>query len=220
MSAKSTFEEQKMSFKSIDQSDSNQKETDEHLGLFKKLVDNATEAIGISTPEGHHWYQNAAFDALFGNIGQDPPTSVYGDEKVGREVFETIMAGGEWSGEAQMYAADGSVLDILLRAYAFTDETGRVLGLVGVHTDITTSKRSQELFKLVAQSTNDVFYEWDVQTDSLKWFSDIAVELGYTPGEVLPTIDGWIELIHPEDRAQLANAVEKHRTATHDINYL
>jgi PAS domain S-box-containing protein len=200
--------------------DSKRKQTEEHLKLFKKVVESATDAIGISTSEGRHWYQNPAFDALFGDIGEDPPATLYCDKNVGHEVFETIMAGREWIGEVQMYAADGRVLDILLRAYAFTDETGRVLGLVGVHTDITDSKRSQELFKLVAQSTNDVFYEWNVQTDSLQWFSDISIELGYAPGEVPPTINGWIEIIHPDDRPQLANAIEEHRTATHDINYL
>ncbi len=195
------------------------KQTEEHLKLFKKVVESASDAIGISTPEGRHWYQNPAFDALFGDIGEDPPATLYCDKNAGREVFETIMAGGEWSGEVQMYAADGRILDILLRAYAFTDETGKVLGLVGVHTDITDSKRSQELFKRVAQSTNDVFYEWNVQTDTLRWFSDISTELGYTPGEVEPTINGWIALIHPDDRPQLANAVKEHRTATYDINY-
>jgi PAS domain S-box-containing protein len=220
MAEKTTREERKKRVKASEQSDYNRKQTEENLRLFKKVVESATDAIGISTPEGHHWYQNAAFDTLFGDIGGDPPATLYCDENVSCEVFSTIMAGGEWSGEVQMYAADGRVLDILLRAYAFTDETGRVLGVVGLHTDITTSNRSQELFKLVAQSTNDVFYEWNVQTDSLQWFSDISAELGYAPGEVPPTINGWIELIHPDDRPQLADAVVKHRIATHDINYL
>jgi PAS domain S-box-containing protein len=220
MSEKTTREGQKKRDKALEQSEFNCKQTEENLKLFKNVVDSATDAIGISTPGGRHWYQNTAFDALFGNIGGSHPVTLYCDKNVGREVFETIMAGGEWSGEVQMYAADGRVLDILLRAYAFTDETGQVLGLVGVHTDITSSNRSQELFKLVAQSTNDVFYEWDVQTDSLKWFSDISAELGYASGEVPPTINGWIELIHPDDRPQLADAVMKHRTATQDINYL
>ena len=212
MSEKATPEEGEKIIKGTEQLDSNRKQTEEHLKLFKKVVESATDAIGISTSEGRHWYQNPAFDALFGDIGEDPPATLYCDKNAGREVFETIMAGGEWSGEVQMYAADGRVLDILLRAYAFTDETGKVLGLVGVHTDITASKRSQELFKRVAQSTNDVFYEWNVQSDSLQWFSDISTELGYAPGEVPPTINGWIELIHPDDRPQLANAVKKHRT--------
>ncbi|MDX2446708.1 MAG: PAS domain S-box protein [Desulfobacterales bacterium] len=220
MSEKTTREERKKRDKALEQSDYNCKQTEENLKLFKKVVDSATDAIGISTAEGRHWYQNAAFDALFGDVGGDPPATLYCDKNRGAEVFETIMAGGEWSGEVQMYAADGRVLDILLRAYAFADETGRVLGLVGVHTDITTSNRSRELFKRVAQSTNDVFYEWNVQTDALQWFSDISAELGYAPGEVPPTINGWIELIHPDDRPQLADAVMKHRTATHDISYL
>ncbi|MGD8268352.1 MAG: PAS domain S-box protein, partial [Desulfobacterales bacterium] len=220
MSENVTRQKQEKKVKAFDQSNCNRQLTEENLQLFKKVVESATDAIGISTPEGRHWYQNAAFDALFGDIGEDPPATLYCDENVGSDVFETIMAGGEWSGEVQMYAADGRILDILLRAYAFTNETGRVLGLVGVHTDITASKRSQELFKLVAQSTNDVFYEWNVQTDSLQWFSDISTELGYAPGEVPPTINGWIELIHPDDRLQLTDAVMEHRTATHDINYL
>jgi PAS domain S-box-containing protein len=220
MAKKSTRGEGKKRGKELEQSDFTFKQAEENLKLFKKAVDSASDAIGISTPEGRHWYQNAAFDALFGDVGQDPPATLYHDKEVGREVFETIMGGGEWSGEVQMNAADGRIVDILLRAYAFTDENGQVLGLVGVHTDITASKRSQELFKSVAQATNDVFYEWNVQTDALRWFSDISAELGYAPGEVEPTIDGWIELIHPDDRPQLADAVEKHRTATHDINYL
>ncbi len=220
MSDKVVPPEQINRVKAFAQSDNNCKPIEENLELFKKVVESATDAIGISTPEGRHWYQNAAFDALFGDIGEDPPTKLYYDKNVGAEVFATIMAGGEWSGEVQMVAADGRVLDILLRAHAFTDEAGRILGLVGVHTDITASKRSQELFKLVAQSTNDVFYEWNVQTDSLQWFSDISAELGYAHGEVPPTINGWIELIHPDDRLQLADAVTKHRTATDDINYL
>jgi PAS domain-containing protein len=54
---------------------------------------------------------------------------------------------------------------------------------------------------------------------ALQWFSDISVELGYAPGEVPSTIDGWIELIHPDDRSQLADVVVLHRRATHDIEY-
>ncbi|HSR35693.1 MAG TPA: LytS/YhcK type 5TM receptor domain-containing protein, partial [Desulfurivibrionaceae bacterium] len=46
------------------------KQDEEMLGLFKVLVENASDAIGMSTPEGMHYYQNEAFTALFGNIGE------------------------------------------------------------------------------------------------------------------------------------------------------
>ncbi|MCP3955681.1 MAG: PAS domain S-box protein [Desulfobacterales bacterium] len=219
MPEKPTYAELEKRVAELEQSESANKQAQDYLELFKMTVASATDAIGISTPQGRHWYQNAAFDDLFGKIGDDPPVTLYCDENVGREVFETIMAGEEWSGEVQMRAKDGRILDILLRAYAFADESGRVLGLVGVHTDITAGKRMSELFKRVAQSTSNVFYEWDITTDSLHWFTDIAAELGYGPEEISPTIEGWINLIHPEDRRQLEGAVEEHRTSIRDINY-
>jgi PAS domain S-box-containing protein len=189
------------------------------LRLFKRVVDASTDAIGVSTADGRHWHQNAAFDALFGDVGDDPPATLYCDEAVGREVFGVIEAGGEWRGEVQMWAADGRRLDILLRAYALLDEAGEVLGLVGVHTDITRQKRETERLELLARATNDVFYEWDPTTDSLHWLTDIGVVLGYGAGQVAPTIEAWIELLHPDDRGQLADAVERHRTVTSPIDY-
>ena len=144
MYEKTTNVDCKQSVKTLEQSDDKHKQTQENLKLFKKIVESSTDAIGISTPGGRHWYQNAAFDSLFGNIGEDPPASLYCDNNVGSEVFETVKTDGEWSGEVQMFNADKRVLDILLRAYAIFDEAGRVQGLVGVHTVITERKKVEE----------------------------------------------------------------------------
>ena len=106
-------------------------------------MEHSSDAIGMSTPQGRHWYQNEAFDRLFGEIGQDPPASVYVDEKIGRQVFETIMAGGQWAGEVKMVDKSGRIVDILLRAFAIKDKGGQVVGLVGTHTDITARKQAE-----------------------------------------------------------------------------
>ena len=34
-------------------------------------------------------------------------------------------------------------------------------------------KRNEERFRLVAQSTSDIFYEWDLGRDTLEWFGGI-----------------------------------------------
>ncbi len=57
------------------------------------------------------------------------------------EVFRTIMSGKEWDGEVKMYAKDGQVLDIHLRAFPNKDDNGNITGIVGIHTDITKRKR-------------------------------------------------------------------------------
>lgn len=110
---------------------------------FREALDNASDAIGISTPQGVHYYQNNAFTDLFGDVGADPASTVYCDPEVGREVFRTIMAGSPWTGEVVMYGRDRRVLNVLLRAYAAKDSEGRVTSLVGIHTDITDRKRAE-----------------------------------------------------------------------------
>jgi len=117
---------------------------EEELRIFMESVENSSDAVGMSTPEGKHSYQNRAFDELFGPIGENPPDSVYVDPAVGHEVFRAIMAGGQWTGEVQMYAKDRRILDILLRAYANKDKSGRITALVGIQTDITERKRAEE----------------------------------------------------------------------------
>lgn len=126
----------------IDMTDRRRAET--ALVHFKNAVDAASDAIGISTPEGLHWYQNRAFDELFGEVGPDPPSRVYVDERIGREVFQAIMGGRQWTGEADMYGRHGDILRILLRAYAVSDDRGQVKSLVGIHTDITERKRHEK----------------------------------------------------------------------------
>lgn len=78
-------------------------------------------------------------------------------------------------------------------------------------------QRAEERFRHAAGIVSDLIYEWDVATDHLEWFGDIDACLGFEPGEIPRTIEAWIGLIHPEDRARLADAVERHRTSTQPI---
>ena len=123
------------------------KETEEEIRIFMESIDNSTDAIGMSTPEGKHFYQNKAFDALFGYVGENPPETLYANKQIGKEVFTTIMRGDIWIGEVEMYNYEGEILNILLRAYASKDNNGIVRVLVGVHTDITKQKKAEKALK-------------------------------------------------------------------------
>lgn len=202
------------------------KQAERTLGYFKTVVEHSSDAIGLSSPQGKHWYQNQTFDELFGDIGDDPPASVFVDPKTWREVFDTTMAGEPWAGEVKMRRQGGGIVDILLHAYPFKDERGEVLGLVGVHTDITkrkqnenTLKESELRLKIAGKASYDLVYEWDVAGDNLEWFGDLDGLLGFASGEISQNITAWLGLIHPEDQHLLKNAVEHHRTSTEPIHY-
>ena len=83
---------------------------------------------------------------------------------------------------------------------------------------IARLEKSERRFGLAARVASDLCYEWDVQTDRLRWWlGDLGEALGYEPGEIEETITGWMAVIHPEDRARLVDAVEVHRTSTKPI---
>ncbi len=177
-----------------------QDKTSEILRHFQQAVEASSDAIGMSTPDGQHYYQNEAFTNLFGRTVQQidgatgPPSTVYADEKIGREVFATIQKGDSWSGEVEMIGKDGCRLDLLLRAYSIKKNDGTVIGLVGVHTDITERKKTEEALRkneelenTCLNATNDMVFlmdsDWNILT-----VNDIAAGLlEKTPDELIGT---------------------------------
>lgn len=144
---------------------SERKKIEDQLKLFQVLVENASYAIGVSTPQGKHYYQNKAFDDLFGIIGDDPPSTLYVDKKIGKEVFRTIMAGGSWTGEVKMYDRFKNIVDINLKASAIKNTEGKIIGLVGIHENITSLKlmekilkENEERFRSIFNSTTDAVF--------------------------------------------------------------
>jgi PAS domain S-box-containing protein len=120
------------------------KRTQDKLKVFMESLHNSTDAIGMSDPEGKHYYHNHAFESLFGNVGENPPETLYVDKSVGDEVFSVITSGGSWTGEVQMYSKDQRILDVYLRAYSVKDARGNVSAVVGIHTDITERKMAEK----------------------------------------------------------------------------
>jgi len=168
------------------------KEAEDKLRLFKATIENSSDAIGMSTPQGQHYYQNKAFDDLFGAINSNTLENIYKDPDVRKKVFETIMTGKAWMGEIEMVSKEGDILNVLLRAYANHDNKGNITALVGIHTDITERKqivsalqKSEEKFRMLIESAADAFFQGD-EKGNIILVNDEAVKLtGYTTEEML-----------------------------------
>ncbi|MGA2683988.1 MAG: PAS domain S-box protein [Verrucomicrobiota bacterium] len=65
-----------------------------------------------------------------------------------------------------------------------------------------------ERFKLIARATNDVFWDWDLETNAV-WRSEGASKtFGYPPDELVSDINIWIHRIHPEDRSRVQEGIQ------------
>lgn len=181
--------------------------------LFRDLCENANDLIQSVTPEGRFLYVNLAWMKTLG----------YSSEEVdGLSVFDTIhpdshlhcmslmskLLRGEEIGTltADFRAKDGRRVPVEGSARC-TFEDGRPMATRGIFRDITLRK--------AAEAERDRLFTMSVDllcvagTDGFFKEVNPAFErvLGYTTTELLSR--GYLEFIHPEDRAESQHEVER-----------
>jgi PAS domain S-box-containing protein len=110
----------------------------------------------------------------------------------------------------------GQVRWLHSRGDVFTDATGQAARFLGVSVDITERKRSEEAVRAseerlrIATQTGKIgVWEWDILANRVTWTDSLYGMHGVTREQFRPTVEGFAELVHPEDRL----LVEKHLTA-------
>ena len=81
--------------------------------------------------------------------------------------------------------------------------------LRGSITDITERRRSQERFRVMAEQTGQLVYEYDIKSEEIVWSGAIYRVTGYPPEDFQSmNIQRWSESIHPEDREHAVQTLE------------
>ncbi|MGV3504068.1 MAG: chemotaxis protein CheB [Adhaeribacter sp.] len=68
---------------------------------------------------------------------------------------------------------------------------------------------SEERFRLVSMATNDVVWDWDLLKNEIWWSETLEGMLGYKGEEIEPGLQGWYDLVHPEDRDRIRKGINK-----------
>jgi PAS domain S-box-containing protein len=147
-----------------------------------------------------------------------------------RAIMDAVWAGQPWMGEYPVRHRDGASVPARVRLFPIFNAQRIVTGIIGVSEDISAElanrralQNSQERFDLLARSTSDAVWDWEVATDTV-WANAAYNEL------VGPRLPGqsanaaWLARVHPDDRAnlqrQMAAAATSGSTFANEYRFL
>ncbi|MGI8501039.1 MAG: PAS domain S-box protein [Hassallia sp.] len=169
---------------------------EETLLRLRKAIESSSDAIGITDIEGQGVYLNPAFIELFAYTAEElnaagGPSAIFTKKSEFERIFETVQRGESWRGEVSLQTRIGRIVQIDLRADAIKDAVGKIIGTVGIHTDITERKRVEQTLKLrdraIAACNNGIIISDVKLPDSPLIYVNAAFErmTGYTAVEVI-----------------------------------
>ncbi len=125
------------------------------------------------------------------------------------EAFNQVYRTGEPSKatDYEVITKSGERKSLETSVSLMKDSSGRIIGFRGIARDITKLRRAQralqkseERFRIVAESTNDFIFEQNLITGQIEWFGNAIEKLRDLLGEIPHTTRAYKKLIHPQDQ--------------------
>ena len=191
------------------------KRAEEQIRFQRRLLDAVGQAIIATDPQGKIIYWNRAAEKLYGWSTEEvmgrPIVEVTPSEELlerADEIMSELRAGRSWSGEFVVRRKDGSTFPAMVTDTPVYDEQGTLVGIIGVSTDITELKKTEELrlseerFRLLAENAQDLIYRYRLKpTPGFEYVSPSATAItGYTPEEHYADPELVYKILHPGDR--------------------
>ncbi|MBL8238060.1 MAG: PAS domain S-box protein [Bryobacterales bacterium] len=134
------------------------------------------------------------------------------DARGAEEIMDAVWAGNTWEGEFPVSHRDGRFIPARVRLSPLYGADGTVSGIIGVSEDISKELEArealaatQERFALLARSTSDAVWDWDVESGVLWGNAAYNALVGEgPPGQ--SARQTWLSRIHPEDRGRVVTA--------------
>ena len=138
------------------------------------------------------------------------------DWQLSEESIDRAKHGNPMDGvQMRIIRSDGQVRWIEERGAVHHDDRGNPTHMVGVTFDVTEQRRKEEVsrrthrsLRLALQAARASTWQWDCLTNLIV-VSDDAFELFGLPRGAPPTMQEWLERIHPQDRAFFESEAKK-----------
>ncbi|MEI9926501.1 MAG: EAL domain-containing protein [Sphingomonas sp.] len=121
-----------------------------------------------------------------------------------------VYARAELNGACRVRRADGSWCWTNIRAVPVLGGDGRIRKWIGMAIDISAQRDADERYRLAAQATRDVIWDFDFATGTVTWSEALAARFGHVLESGSADKHWWIAQIHPGDRRRVVSEVNAH----------
>lgn len=200
----------------------------DHARVYEELanahlataVTQAGDAIEVTDPDGRIRFVNPAWERLTGwsraeAIGHPVEELLPAPRPDGLDA--ELLAGRPWTGRVTMRRRDGARLEIDATVTLVATANTAANTVVTVRRDRTEAVRaaaalreSEERYALATKGANDGLWDWKVQTDEVYYSERWKAILGCSDAEIPPTVQAWLDRVHPEDHAGVVRAFREH----------
>ena len=197
--------------------------------MSRLMLDAIAQAVIALDLNGCVTYWNAAAETCYGwpaaeAIGRNIAELVEPEltETEAFAVFDRLVAGERWSREFSVQRRDGTRFPALIVDSGFYSETGELVGIIGVTTDLTELKAAEQARADVAEESMKREARWralvsqsadaaliaDSETTAITYASPAMTRLfGWEPPDLLGR--PGIGLVHPEDLERVSDALQE-----------
>ncbi|MBH2020125.1 MAG: PAS domain S-box protein [Burkholderiales bacterium] len=166
------------------------------------LIDLAPEAILVYNLDRTLRFWNKGAERLYGwpaeaVLGKTMEALMYPDPRMVPAIFDQIMAlDGDWTGELEQRARDGSAVYVEARSAVVRDEHGQIDGVMAVITDIRERKQAREEILQLNASLEDRVEQRTAQLQfANQQLEAFAYSVSHDLRSPLSSIDGFSTLL-------------------------
>jgi PAS domain S-box-containing protein len=196
---------------------------EEQIGQFHVLAESIPQLAWMAAPSGEISWFNKRWYEYTGTTPEEMSDGGWRKlhhpdyaDKVFRRFAESIAQGEPWEDTFPLRSRSGEWRWFLSRALPIRDSAGRITRWFGTNTDVTEQleyqqelRESRERLRASLEASGTGTFRWDIRTNHLEWDENLDQLIGLAPGQTPRSLDNFLAMVHPDDRAEVVSRCEK-----------
>ena len=112
---------------------------------------------------------------------------------------------------------DGRVRWVAAKGRGLFDADGVCRRVIGTAIDITARKDVELAMEVALEASRTGTFHWNIQANTLSWDAALDRLFGVVPGQVVRSLEQFVLLVHPDDRAEVVARCERCRDEAADF---